>query len=37
LRGDRPAAYNYVGPELRRIGVLSVSVLAVLIALGFVL
>ncbi len=37
LRGERPAAYNYVGAELRRIGLLSVSVIAVLIVLGFLL
>ena len=34
IRGERPAAYNYVGAELRRISVLSVSVIAVLIVLG---
>ena len=32
-----PAAYNYVGAELRRIGVLSVSVIAVLVVLGILL
>ncbi len=37
MRGARPAAYNYVGSELRRIGVLSVSVIGVLVALAFVL
>jgi hypothetical protein len=37
IRGERPAAYNYVGAELRRIGVLSVSVIAVLIVLGIIL
>ena len=37
LRGERPAAYNYVGAELRRIGLLSASVIAVLIVLGFLL
>ena len=36
LRGERPAAYDYVGAELRRISVLSVSVIAVLIVLGIV-
>ena len=36
IRGERPAAYNYVGAELRRISVLSVSVIAVLIVLGIV-
>ena len=37
IRGERPAAYNYVGAELRRIAVLSASVVAVLIVLGIVL
>ena len=37
IRGERPAAYNYVGAELRRIGVLSVSVIAVLVVLGILL
>ncbi len=37
IRGERPAAYNYVGAEIRRIGILSVSVIAVLIVLGIVL
>ena len=36
-RGERPAAYNYVGAELRRIGVLSTVVVAALVALSFVL
>ena len=36
-RGERPAAYNYVGAELRRIGILSGVVLAALIGLAFVL
>ena len=36
IRGERPAAYDYVGAELRRISVLSVSVIAVLIVLGIV-
>ncbi len=35
-RGERPAAYNYVGTELRRIGVLATAVVAVLVALSFV-
>ena len=35
-RGERPAAYNYVGTELRRIGVLATVVVAVLVALSFV-
>ena len=33
----RPAVYAYVGPELKRIFVLSGSVLVVLVALSFVL
>ena len=37
IRGERPAAYNYVGAELRRIGVLSLSVIAVLVVLGILL
>ena len=37
IRGERPAAYNYAGAELRRIGILSISVIAVLIVLGIVL
>ena len=37
IRSERPAAYDYVGAELRRISVLSVSVIAVLIVLGIVL
>lgn len=36
-RGERPAAYNYVGAEVRRIGILSGVVLAALIGLAFVL
>ena len=36
IRGERPAAYDYVGAELRRISVLAVSVIAVLIVLGIV-
>ena len=36
-RGERPAAYNYVGAELRRIGILSVVALGALIGLAFVL
>ena len=36
-RGERPAAYNYVGAELRRIGLLSTVVLAALIAISIVL
>ncbi len=37
LRGDRPAAYNYVGAELRRIALLSTAVLAALVVLSVVL
>ena len=37
LRGERPAAYNYVGSELRRIAVLSTAVLAALVVLSFVI
>ncbi len=36
-RGERPAAYNYVGSELRRIGLLSTVVVAALIAISIVL
>ena len=36
-RGERPAAYNYVGAELRRIGVLATVVVAALVALSVVL
>ena len=36
-RGERPAAYNYVGAELRRIGVLSTFVVAALIVIAVVL
>ena len=36
-RGERPAAYNYVGSELRRIGILSTVVVAALIAISIVL
>ena len=36
-RGERPAAYNYVGSELRRIGILSTVVVAALIAISVVL
>ena len=36
-RGERPAAYNYVGAELRRIGILSTVVVAALIAISIVL
>ena len=37
LRGERPAAYNYVGAELRRIAVLSSAVIAALVVLSVVL
>ena len=36
-RGERPAAYNFVGSELRRIGVLATVVVAALVAISFVL
>ena len=36
-RGERPAAYNYVGAELRRIGLLSTVVVAALIVISVVL
>jgi hypothetical protein len=37
LRGERPAAYLYVGAEFRRILVLSSAMIAILIVLGIVL
>ena len=37
LRGERPAAYLYVGAELRRIMFLTAAILATLIVLGIVL
>ncbi len=37
VRGERPTAYNYVGSELRRIGLLATVVVAALIAVSFVL
>ena len=37
LRGERPAAYNYVGSEMRRIAALTTVVLAAVVALSFVL
>lgn len=37
VRGERPAAYNYVGSELRRIGVLATVAVAALVGLSFVL
>ena len=37
LRGERPAAYNYVGAEMRRIAALAAVALAALVALSFVL
>ena len=37
IRGERPAAYNYVGAELRRISILSGSIITVLDVLGIVL
>ncbi len=36
-RGERPAAYGFVGAELRRIGVLATVAVAALVALSFVL
>ncbi len=36
-RFDRPAAYNYVGSELTRIGIFSGVLVVVLIAVSFVL
>ncbi len=36
-RFERPAAYNYVGSELRRIGIFSGVLLVALIAVSFVL
>ena len=37
LRGERPAAYHYVGSELRRIMILTGVILAALIVLGILL
>ena len=37
LRGERPAAYLYVGAELRRITILTVAILATLVVLGILL
>ena len=36
-RRERPATNNYIGPEVRRILIMSSTVLAVIIALGIVL
>ncbi len=36
-RLDRPAAYNYVAPEVRRILIMSGVLLAVLVALSFII
>lgn len=36
-RFERPAAYNYVGSELARIGIFSAVLLAALIAISFVI
>lgn len=36
-RGERPAAYNYAGAELRRIGILSTLVVAAIVAISIVL
>ncbi len=37
LRGERPAAYLYVGAELRRIALLAAVILAALVVLGILL
>ncbi|MEE8465491.1 MAG: hypothetical protein V3S68_03375 [Dehalococcoidia bacterium] len=37
LRGERPAAYLYVGAELRRIGILTGAILATLVVLAILL
>lgn len=37
LRGERPAAYLYVGAELRRILILTAGILAALVVLGILL
>ncbi len=37
LRGERPAAYLYVGAEFRRIMVLAGAILTILIVLGIIL
>ena len=37
VRGERPAAYNYVRAEIRRIAMLSTVVIAALVALSVVL
>ena len=37
LRGERPAAYLYVGAEFRRIGLLTGVILAAMVVLGIVL
>ena len=37
VRGERPAAYNYVGAEMRRIAALTTVVLAAVVGLSFVL
>ena len=37
IRGERPAAYNFVGAELRRISILSAAVFAALVVLGILL
>ena len=36
-RGERPAAYNYIGAELRRILFLAITVLVIIIVLGFLI
>ena len=37
VRGERPDAYNYVGPEVRRILVMASVVFVALIVIGFLL
>ena len=36
-RGERPATYNYIGAEMRRILSLAIVVLAIIVVLGFVI
>ena len=36
-RGERPATYNYIGAELRRILSLAIVVLVIIVVLGFLL
>ena len=37
VRGERPDAYNYVGPEVRRILAMAGVVFVALIVIGFLL